>query len=158
MGYARMKRSNSSAMRPIVILLIEDNPGDVELIQEGLKQGKVTNSLYVAHDGDDGLAFLRQEGVHADKPRPDIVVLDINLPKRNGHEVLSAIRSDPGLSAMPVIMLTTSNSDRDILRGYQNHVNAYITKPINAGDFLSAMRVIEDFWITLVKLPCTLPA
>ena len=144
---------NNVPLKPISILLIEDSPGDVELIREGLELGKVSVTLNVAADGEEGLAYLRQTGAHSDKLRPDLVLLDINLPKKNGHEVLQAIRADAKLTALPVIMLTTSDNDKDIFKSYNHHVNAYITKPVNATDFLAAVRDIEEFWLTLVKFP-----
>ena len=144
---------HETPLDPITILLIEDSPGDIELIREGLKQGRVANQLFVAEDGEQAVSFLKQQGAYARDPRPDLVLLDINLPKKNGHEVLRFIREDDQLSSLPVIMLTTSDSDIDIIKGYNQHVNAYITKPVRANDFLAAVRAIEGFWLALVKLP-----
>ena len=135
------------------ILLVEDNPGDIELIREALRSGKILNDLHVVEDGFDALAFLRQQGRFVGMPMPDLVLLDINLPRKSGHEVLAEIRADPEFKTMPVIILTTSDLDKDILQGYQHHVNAYVTKPALVADFFEAVKTIEQFWLTLVKLP-----
>lgn len=138
---------------PIKILLVEDQPADVRLTQEVLKQGKVANELYVAEDGEKAMKFLRQEGEYADKPRPDLVILDLNLPRMNGKEVLAAIKGDPALLKIPVLILTTSAAERDILDAYTNHVNAYITKPIDLDEFMGVIASIEQFWLSIVRLP-----
>lgn len=138
---------------PIKILLVEDQPADVRLTQEVLKQGKVANELYVAEDGEKAMQFLRREGEHADKPRPDLVILDLNLPRMDGKEVLQAIKSDPVLLKTPVLILTTSAAEKDILDAYAHHVNAYITKPIDLDEFVKVVSSIEEFWLSIVRLP-----
>jgi two-component system, chemotaxis family, response regulator Rcp1 len=139
--------------RPIDILLVEDNPGDVRLTIEALKDGKVRNRLSVVGDGVEALAFLRQEGKYADAPRPDVVLLDLNLPKKDGREVLAEIKEDESLRRIPVVVLTTSSSEQDILKTYNLHANCYITKPVDLEQFIEVVRGIEDFWLTIVKLP-----
>lgn len=139
--------------RPIEILLVEDNPGDVRLTQEALKEGKVLNNLNVVRDGIDALAFLRQEGKHVHAPYPDLILLDLNLPKKNGLEVLAEIKEDPKLKLIPVVILTVSKDEEDILKSYDNHANCYITKPVNLDQFMKIVKSIEEFWLTIVKLP-----
>lgn len=139
--------------RPVKILLVEDNPGDIRLTREALKEGKVLNDLYVAQDGIEAMAFLRREGAYADLPRPDVVLLDLNLPKKDGHEVLAEIKSDPDLKSIPVVVLTTSSSDEDILKTYELHANCYITKPVDLEQFITVVQSVEDFWFTIVRLP-----
>jgi two-component system, chemotaxis family, response regulator Rcp1 len=146
-----MKTSNGG--RPIEILLVEDNPGDVRLTVEALKDGKVSNRLHVAMDGVEALAFLRQEGPHAGAPRPDVILLDLNLPKKDGREVLAEIKADDHLRRIPVVVLTTSSSEQDILRTYDLHANCYITKPVDLDQFMDVVRSIENFWLSVVKLP-----
>lgn len=141
------------AVEPIRILLVEDQPADVRLTEEVLKAGKVANELYVAEDGEKAMEFLRREGRHADAPKPDLVILDLNMPRMDGREVLEAIKSDPDLMKIPVLMLTTSSAERDILDAYENHVNAYITKPIDLEEFVAVVRSIEQFWLSIVRLP-----
>ena len=138
---------------PVDILLVEDNPGDARLAMEALKESKVSNTLHWAKDGEEAMAFLRREGEHAGKPRPDLVLLDLNLPKKDGREVLAEIKSDATLQSIPVVILTTSESEEDILKTYSLHCNCYITKPIDLKQFLKVVRSIEDFWLTIVKLP-----
>lgn len=138
---------------PVNILLVEDNPGDARLATEALRESKVSNTLYWAKDGEEAMAFLRQEGEHAGKPRPDIVLLDLNLPKKDGREVLADIKSDDRLKTIPVVILTTSENEEDVMRTYALHCNCYITKPIDLKQFLKVVRSIEDFWLTIVKLP-----
>ena len=138
---------------PIEILIVEDNPGDVRLAQEILEESKVRNNLHVAEDGVEAIAFLRREGQYADAPRPDIILLDLNLPQKNGYEVLAEIKKDPDLKRIPVVVLTTSEAEEDILRTYDLHANCYITKPINLDRFIEVVRTIEEFWLTIVKLP-----
>jgi chemotaxis family two-component system response regulator Rcp1 len=137
----------------IEILLVEDNPGDVRLIQEALKENKVRNRLHVAQDGVEALDFLRQKGALADAPRPDLILLDLNLPKKDGREVLSDIKGDPDLKRIPVVVLTTSDDEYDILESYNLHANAYVTKPLDLDQFLKIVRQIEGFWLTVVSLP-----
>ncbi len=139
--------------RAIEVLLVEDNPGDVRLTVEALKDGKVRNRLSVASDGVEALAFLRREGKYADAPRPDAILLDLNLPRKDGREVLAEIKSDEDIRRIPVVVLTTSSSDQDILRSYELHANCYVTKPVDLDRFIEVVRGIEDFWLTVVKLP-----
>ena len=139
--------------RAVEILLVEDNPGDVRLTQEALKEGKVANNLHVAMDGMEALAFLKAEGKFKERPRPDLVLLDLNLPKKDGREVLEEIKNDDALKKIPVVVLTTSQDEADILKTYKLHANCYITKPVDLDQFIKVVRSIEDFWLTLVKLP-----
>ena len=138
---------------PIEILLVEDNPGDVRLTQEALNDAKVHNHLSVAEDGVEAIAFLRQLNQYADAPRPDLILLDLNLPRKDGREVLSEIKADPDLHRIPVVILTTSEAEEDVYRAYHLNANCYITKPVNLEQFLKIVRSIEDFWLTIVKLP-----
>ena len=138
---------------PIEILLVEDSPGDVALVQQGLRNGKVLNNLTVVPDGVEAMKYLSATLDGSGNSRPQLVLLDINLPRKNGHEVLKEIRDNPGLAALPVIVLTTSDHDGDILKAYQHHANAYIQKPLDGLEFITAVREIQDFWLTLVKLP-----
>ena len=140
-------------VEPIKILLVEDQPVDVRLTEEVMKQGKVANELYVADDGEKAMQFLRKEGEYADKPRPDLVILDLNLPRMDGKEVLQAIKTDPDLLKIPVLILTTSAAERDVLDAYSHHVNAYITKPIDLDEFVGVVSSIEQFWLSIVRLP-----
>jgi CheY-like chemotaxis protein len=145
---------NVSPMRcPIEILLVEDNPGDVRLTLEALKEAKVHNRLSNVGDGVQAMAYLRQEGRFAQAPRPDLVLLDLNLPKMDGREVLFEIKRDPKLRRIPVVVLTTSKSEQDILQSYDLHANCYIIKPVVLDQFLTVMQAIEDFWLSIVKLP-----
>ena len=138
---------------PIDILLVEDNPGDVRLTREALKEGKVLNNLMVAQDGMEALALLKREGEFANVVRPDIILLDLNLPKMDGREVLAEIKIDPSLRRIPVVILTTSKAEEDILKTYDLHANCYITKPVDLDQFITVVKSIEDFWFTIVKLP-----
>lgn len=138
---------------PIQILLVEDNPGDVRLTQEALRDARLSNDLHFVGDGEAAMAFLRNEGSYADSPRPDLVLLDLNLPRKSGGEVLAEIKADPDLRRLPVVVLTTSAAERDILHAYDHHVNAYVTKPVDFADFMEAVRSVEDFWLTVVRLP-----
>ncbi|WP_319550548.1 response regulator [Desulfogranum marinum] len=138
---------------PVEILLVEDNPGDVRLTIEGLKEGKVRNTLSVVEDGVEALAFLRKEGKYVDAVRPDLILLDLNLPKKDGREVLTEIKSDENLRNIPVVVLTTSKAEQDILKAYSLHANCYITKPVDLDQFISVVESIEDFWFSIVKLP-----
>ncbi|HEY3306657.1 MAG TPA: response regulator [Candidatus Binatia bacterium] len=135
------------------ILLVEDNPGDVRLTREALKEGKILNDLSVVGDGVEALAFLRREGRYAEAERPDLILLDLNLPKKDGREVLEEIKSDGDLKKIPVVVLTTSAAERDILNAYDLHANCYITKPVDLGQFIKVVQLIEDFWLMIVKLP-----
>ncbi len=139
--------------RPIEILLVEDNPGDIRLTEEALREGKVCNNLHVVMDGVAAMTFVRGIGEYAQAPRPDLILLDLNLPKKDGREVLAEIKANPDLKQMPVVVLTTSSAEKDILASYRNHANCYITKPVDVQQFFEAIRVIEDFWLTIVKLP-----
>jgi two-component system, chemotaxis family, response regulator Rcp1 len=139
--------------QPIEILLVEDNPGDAELTREALKVAKVANRLHVVDDGAEAVDFLFKKGKFSDAPRPDIVLLDLNLPKKDGREVLSEIKQNKEISEIPVVVLTTSQAEEDILRAYQLHANCYITKPVDFGQFLRVISTIQDFWLSIVKLP-----
>ncbi len=139
--------------RPFQILLVEDNPGDVRLTKEAFKDGKICHDLYVVEDGVQALAFLRREGEYAATPRPDLVLLDLNLPHKDGREVLADIKADPELKRIPIVVLTTSDNEQDVLRSYDLHANCYITKPIDLDQFLKIVHYVEDFWLTIVRLP-----
>jgi CheY-like chemotaxis protein len=139
--------------RPIEILLVEDSPGDVRLTREALTDAKVRNNLTVCVDGVEALACLRGEGEWKGARRPDLILLDLNLPKKDGREVLAEIKEDPDLRRIPVVVLTTSKADEDILRSYNLHANCYISKPVDLDQFITVVRSIEDFWLTIVKLP-----
>jgi two-component system, chemotaxis family, response regulator Rcp1 len=140
-------------MRAIEILMVEDNPGDVRLTKEAFKDAKLHNNLNVVGDGVEALAFLRREGEYIHVPRPDVIMLDLNLPRKDGREVLEEIKNDPDLRRIPVVILTTSESEGDILAAYNLHANCYITKPVNLGQFVEIVKNIQDFWFTIVKLP-----
>lgn len=148
-----MITSIQDVMMPIEILLVEDNPGDVRLTVEALKEGKVCNNLSVVGDGAEALMFLRREGQYASSPRPDLILLDLNLPKKDGREVLAEIKNDPDLKRVPVVVLTTSEAEKDILNAYELHANCYITKPVELEQFLTVVQYIEDFWVEIVRLP-----
>jgi len=137
----------------IEILLVEDNPGDVRLTEEALKEGKVVNRLNVVQDGVEALAYLRKEGEYASAETPDLILLDLNLPKKDGREVLAEVKEDPDLRMIPVVVLTTSRDEQDILKSYDLHANCYITKPVDFEQFIGVVRAIEDFWLSVVKLP-----
>lgn len=141
------------ALKPVEILLVEDSPGDVRLTQECLREAKVKNNLQVVNDGVEALAFLRRQGNYAEAVRPDLVLLDLNLPKKDGREVLSEMKADDTLKSIPVVVLTISGSEEDILKSYNLHANCYIVKPIDLQQFLKVVKAIEDFWLTIVKLP-----
>ncbi len=149
MGVINMQNSG----KPIEILLIEDNPGDMRLTLEALKEGKVLNHLSVVGDGIEAMAFLRRTGRYASAPRPDLIMLDLNLPKKDGREVLALIKADEKLRRIPIIVLTTSEAEEDILRAYNLNANCYITKPVDLDQFIRVIRSIQDFWLTIVKLP-----
>ena len=138
---------------PIEILLVEDNPGDVELTREALHDSKVHMRLSVVSDGVEALAFLKREGAHADAPRPDLILLDLNLPKKDGRAVLADIKQDGSLRHIPVVILTSSQAEQDILKAYDLHANCYVTKPVDLDQFITIVRSIEQFWFTVVKLP-----
>jgi chemotaxis family two-component system response regulator Rcp1 len=138
---------------PIEVLLVEDNPADVRLTQEAFKDAKVHINLRIAPDGEKAMAFLRREGEHTDVPLPDLILLDLNLPQKDGREVLKEIKENPKLKSIPVVILTTSESAEDILRSYQVQANCYITKPVNLDGFLKVVERIDSFWLSVVKLP-----
>lgn len=140
-------------MESIAILLIEDNEGDILLTKEALSHGRIKKEVAVAKDGWEAIQFLEKKGAYESALMPDLILLDVNLPKLNGHEVLARIKSNPQIQHIPVIMLTTSSSESDILKSYQNHVNCFITKPVEASNFLDTIAAIEDFWISIVQLP-----
>jgi CheY-like chemotaxis protein len=139
--------------RPIEIMLVEDNAGDVRLTREALREGRVRNNLSVAKDGVEAMAMLRREPEYADLPRPDLVLLDLNLPRMDGRKVLAAIKGDPDLRRIPVVVLTTSKAEEDIMRSYELHANSYITKPVDFEQFIRMVQSIEEFWLTVVTLP-----
>ena len=145
--------NNSRMGAPVEILLVEDNPGDVRLAREALKENKVRNNLHVIEDGESAIAFLRKQGKYQNATRPDLILLDLNLPKKDGREVLAEIKADHDLKRIPVVMLTISKAEEDIIRAYDSHVNCYITKPIDLDQFIKVVRSVEDFWLTIVKLP-----
>jgi chemotaxis family two-component system response regulator Rcp1 len=140
-------------VEPAQILLVEDSPGDVRLTREALRDAKICNELHVVRDGESALAFLRGEGDYAGVPRPDIVLLDLNLPRKDGREVLEEMKADDELRRIPVIVLTTSVAEGDVLRSYDLHVNAYVTKPLDLDGFVAVVRSIESFWLSIVRLP-----
>ncbi len=139
--------------KAIEVLLIEDSPGDVRLTIEALKEAKVTNNLSVVQDGVEAIDFLQQKGKYKDAVRPDLILLDLNLPRKDGREVLAEIKSDSNLKRIPVVVLTTSRAESDILKAYDLHANCYITKPVDFKQFMTVVKSIEDFWLTVVKLP-----
>jgi CheY-like chemotaxis protein len=138
---------------PVEILLVEDNPGDHRLTKEALHEGKVYNNLHWVKDGVEALDFLKQRGKYADVPRPDIILLDLNLPKKDGREVLSEIKQDGSLRAIPVVILTTSQAEEDVLRSYDLHANCYVTKPVDLEKFIMVVQSIDRFWLNVVTLP-----
>jgi CheY-like chemotaxis protein len=140
-------------VRAIEVLLVEDDPGDELMTREAFEDNKIGNRLHVARDGEEALDFLYRRGQHELAPRVDLVLLDLNLPKYDGRQVLERIRSDPDLTHMPVVILTTSSSEEDILRSYKLHANAYVTKPVDVNQFISAVRQIDDFFVSVVRLP-----
>lgn len=138
---------------PVEILLVEDNPGDARLAREGLSECKIRNNLHVVDDGVKAMAFLRRQGEYAKAPRPDLILLDLNLPRKDGREVLREIKDDEHLKVIPVVILTTSKAEEDIIKTYSLHANCYVTKPLGLQQFLDVVRSIEDFWFTIVRLP-----
>lgn len=139
--------------KPIEILLVEDNPGDARLAVEAMKEGKVRNHMEVVEDGVEAMNYLRGEGEYAGKPRPDLVLLDLNMPRMDGREVLKAMKTDPELCSIPVVILTVSKDEQDILSSYEHHANCYVTKPLDFDQFIHVVKSIENFWFTLVQLP-----
>ena len=138
---------------PIEILLVEDNPGDVRLTREALKEGKVYSNLHTVKDGVEAMEFLRRQGKYSSVPRPDIILLDLNLPKKDGREVLQEIKTDEVLKRIPVVVLTTSKAEEDVLRTYNLHANCYVTKPVDLEKFMVVVKTIDVFWLTVVTLP-----
>ena len=138
---------------PVEILLVEDNPGDVRLTEEAFREGRIDNNLHVAADGVEALAFLEQRGEYEDAPRPDLVLLDLNLPRMNGDELLAELKADPELRRIPVIVLTSSAAEEDIVTSYELHANAYLTKPVDPAEFIDTVQSFERFWFSIVKLP-----
>ncbi len=141
------------ASRAIDILLVEDDPGDELITREAFERNKLRNRLHVAHDGEEGLNYLYQRGAYEDAKRPDLILLDLNLPKYDGRQLLEKIKSDPDLSRIPVVVLTTSSAEEDILRSYKLHANAYVTKPVDLDQFINAVRQIDEFFLQVVRLP-----
>jgi CheY-like chemotaxis protein len=145
--------SESSASQPIEVLLVEDDPGDVLMTQEAFKDYKIANKLSVVTNGEDAIAYLRRQGRFADVATPDLVLLDLNLPRRDGREVLREVKGDAELRRVPVVVLTTSDAEEDVLASYDLHANAYVRKPVDFEQFVQAVRAIDDFFITVVRLP-----
>ncbi|MBU8849909.1 MAG: response regulator [Desulfobacterales bacterium] len=139
--------------RAIEVLLIEDSPGDVRLTKEALKEGKILNNLHVVNDGVEAMGFLKKEGEYQISPTPDLILLDLNMPKKDGREVLSEIKADTNLRTIPVVVLTTSSAEEDILKSYDLHANCYITKPVDLDQFIRVVKSINEFWLNIVKLP-----
>ena len=143
---------HGSLGRPVQILLVEDSPSDVAMTVAALREGHIANDMHVAADGETAMDFLHRRGEFGDAPRPDLILLDLNLPKRDGREVLAEVKADEKLRAIPVVVLTTSAADSDVLRSYKLHANSYVMKPVGFEEFLSAIQEIEAFWLTLVRL------
>ncbi len=140
-------------MEPLQILLVDDSPGDVALVEEAFREWRISNKLKVAEDGEQALQFLRKEGRFQDEKRPDLILLDLNLPRKNGREVLEAVKADANLRSIPVIILTTSDAEQDVLKAYNLHANCYLTKPIDMDEFIEKIRAMENFWLMWVRLP-----
>ena len=140
-------------IEPIEILLVEDNPGDARLAVEALKESKINNNLYHVKDGVEALDFLRQRGDYAGVPVPDLILLDLNLPRKDGREVLAEVKEDPRLRLIPVVVMTSSEAERDLVRSYGLHANAYVVKPLDMDGFVEVVQGVKDFWLTIVKLP-----
>lgn len=145
--------SSIGKMKPVEILLVEDNPGDVDLARDALEKGRVKNNLHVVMDGEAAMAFLKRQGAYEEVPRPDLILLDLNLPKKDGREILAEIKVDPGLKRIPVVVLTTSQDEEDVLKSYNLHANCYLAKPIQLDRFFRMVQSIEDFWLSIVVLP-----
>lgn len=142
-----------SIERPVEILLVEDNEADIRLTVEGIKEAKIHNNLHITRDGDEAMDFLLNRGNHKDAVTPDLILLDLNLPKKDGREVLKEIKNDAELAHIPVVILTTSEAEKDIVKSYRLHANCYVTKPMGLDQFVEVIRVIENFWFSIVKLP-----
>ncbi|MFB6217620.1 MAG: response regulator [Halobacteriaceae archaeon] len=138
---------------PVEILLAEDNPGDVKLTRKALKEGRLVNNLHVVNDGVETMAFLRNEDEYGDTPRPDLVLLDLNMPRKDGRDVLEEIKADDDLKRIPVVVLTSSDAEEDIVKSYDLHANAYLTKPVDFDGFLETLELLEEFWLQVVRLP-----
>jgi CheY-like chemotaxis protein len=145
--------TSSVPSTPIEVLLVEDDPGDVLLIREAFADNKVSNRLHVVSDGVEAMEFMRRKGAHADAPRPDLVLLDLNLPRKDGREVLADVKADEDLRMIPVVVLTTSQAEEDVLRSYDLHANAYVSKPVDFERFIGVVRQIDQFFVSVVKLP-----
>ncbi len=145
--------TNGAIGTPIEILLVEDNPGDVRLTKEALNTVKFSNKIHVVWNGEEAMAFLRREGEFADAPRPDLILLDLNLPRKDGRDVLAEIKVDDDLKRIPVVILTTSRAEEDILKTYDLYANCYVTKPVDLEQFIKVLRAIDEFWLSIVKLP-----
>ncbi len=145
--------TNGAIGTPIEILLVEDNPGDVRLTQEALNTVKFSNKIHVVWNGEEAMAFLRREGEFADAPRPDLILLDLNLPRKDGRDVLADIKADEDLRRIPVVILTTSSAEEDILKTYDLYANCYVTKPVDLEQFIKVLKAIDEFWLSIVKLP-----
>jgi CheY-like chemotaxis protein len=143
----------TESFEPIEILLAEDNPGDVRLTQQALKDSKMRNNLSVVSDGEEAIRFLRREPPYESAPRPGLFLLDLNMPRKDGKEVLAEIKADPDLRTIPTVVLTTSKADQDVLNAYELHANAYITKPVDFEQFIDVVKTIREFWLTIVRLP-----
>ena len=137
----------------VEILMVEDNPADIRLTKEAFKDAKVLNNMHIVVDGEEAMAFLRREGNYPDAPRPDLILLDLNLPKKDGREVLAEIKKDPELKRIPIVVLTTSDDEKDVFKAYDLHVNAYVKKPVDLHQFMKVVEAVEDFWLTVVRLP-----
>jgi chemotaxis family two-component system response regulator Rcp1 len=146
-------QTHSGSARPVDILLVEDNPGDVRLIQEGLRDGKILNQLSTVSNGQQAMELLRQQGNYAQARRPELILLDLNLPRKDGREVLQEVKTDPNLRSIPIVIITSSPVEEDILKSYNAHANCYIVKPLDLHKFINVVRSIEDFWLSIVKLP-----
>jgi chemotaxis family two-component system response regulator Rcp1 len=153
-----MNKANVTIGAPIEVLLVEDSPGDVRLTREALKDAKMHISLHVAADGIEAIAFLERTGTHVDAPRPDLILLDLNLPRKDGREVLKEIKESPAFRSIPVVILTTSSSEADVLQSYELHANCYISKPVDLNGFLKVVQSIDNFWLSVVRLPHSAPA
>jgi CheY-like chemotaxis protein len=145
--------TNAAGASPVEILLVEDNPGDVRLMTETFRDGKIHNRLSVVEDGVEALAFLRRERTYGSAPRPDLILLDLSLPRKGGQEVLAEIKQDPNLRRIPVVVITSSGAERDVIEAYDHYVNCYLTKPVDLERFMAVVRSVEEFWLSIVKLP-----
>lgn len=145
--------SNNNIAHSVEILLVEDNPGDARLTVEAMREAKLRNRMQVVEDGVEAMAFLRRQGRYAEAPRPDLILLDLNLPRKDGREVLAEVKSDPDLRRIPVVVLTTSRAEEDVLRAYDLHANCYVTKPVDLAQFMKIVSQIDEFWVKVVTLP-----